>query len=518
MWRDGGWPFTHEGPAFFHRTLIYAQHLAAGDLFPIWSSEDVFGFGSPMPLLYHKQFYLLAAPIALATGSLKLADALALWLMLVCGAAGMYACARVLGARRLASAVAGVSLIAANYTVTDWLVRGNVAELSAMMLVPWLLYFLIVGRQGNQIPAGAGVLLALVAYAHSVLAFFSGVIFAVAMVILAATNGADRRLLLPRAWWRPVVLASALVTPLALLTRVFSPAYDFSRILTPPFRPIDQFRPLSMYLWDTTWAFGQTVAGYTRQLDIPMMTLGVAVAGFAGWRGWTHQPSIGRARLRALALPFVVGLLALLLQLPTTNAIYEAIPGAAYIQFPWRLLALITPCLILCAVVAADLVLVDPVRLVVLAAAGAWMVAGSGALVPIHDPRYPQTEWSRLPPQSFSGFREYEPAAALPIGESRARLDAAWREAGCQVTRREPGLETLNVQFDVVCGATTPLVLPVYSSPVHSVRIGAETRTVPCLAVEQLPALCGVVVPGGASLVTVRMPTVGRAFRAIIGS
>src|SRR4051794_14233030 len=152
---------SHEGPAFAQRTLVYARHLQQFDLVPIWSSADASGFGSPMPLFYHRLFYLLAAPLLLVTASAKSATLVTLAIVLVVGAWGMYRLVRTLGGGALAASVAGVCLIAANYTVTNWLVRGAVAELTAAMIVPWVYTEFVNARQQRRMPWRLGLWLAL---------------------------------------------------------------------------------------------------------------------------------------------------------------------------------------------------------------------------------------------------------------------------------------------------------------------------------------------------------------------
>ena len=127
----------------------------------MWSSSDAAGFGSPMPLLYHKLFYLLAAPLSLITGTIRSADLLVVAGALVLGAYGMYALTRALAASRLAATAPGCVLIVANYTVTNWLVRGALAELTAAMLVPWPLRSFIGALRGGRMSIGLGVWLAL---------------------------------------------------------------------------------------------------------------------------------------------------------------------------------------------------------------------------------------------------------------------------------------------------------------------------------------------------------------------
>src|SRR4029077_7827014 len=116
-----------------------------------------------------------------------------------------------------------------------------------------------------------------------------------------------------------------------------------------------------------------------------------------------------------------------------------------------RLLAVITPAMILSFVCLADALLPEQPRLVVLGAPPAWMMAGCGAFVPIQDPRLPNTETVSLANLTFSGFREQESAAAPPTAELRARIAERWMQTGCSVEQRQADAEVLVAQFDVSC-------------------------------------------------------------------
>src|SRR5262245_40180289 len=153
---------------------------------PIWSSADVSGFGSPLPLMYHKLFYFLGGALALITGSIKSADVTAIALLLVAGAGGIALTLRSLGASRLAAIIGGCCLITANYTVTNWLVRGALAEFTSAMIVPWVLFYFVRSVNAGRIAAGLGISLGLLWLSHSVLGYFTGVILAFSFLLMAA--------------------------------------------------------------------------------------------------------------------------------------------------------------------------------------------------------------------------------------------------------------------------------------------------------------------------------------------
>ena len=104
LWGASGWPQNHEATTFAVRTQIYADHLRAGDLLPVWSSRDNGGLGSPQPALYHKLFYLTAGSLRVAGASLKNALVLATVAFLVIGAAGTRRLAAALGSSEIGRA------------------------------------------------------------------------------------------------------------------------------------------------------------------------------------------------------------------------------------------------------------------------------------------------------------------------------------------------------------------------------------------------------------------------------
>ncbi|HUR36006.1 MAG TPA: hypothetical protein VM032_19520 [Vicinamibacterales bacterium] len=500
-WNADGWPMNHDGPGFAQRVHIYARHLAAFDLLPIWSSADASGFGSPMPLFYHRLFYVVAAPLALATGSVKFAVLVTLASALVAGAAGVYRLTRLLGAGRLAATFAGCSLIAANYTVTNWLVRGAVAELTGAMLVPWTLFYFVQALRAGRMPVALGAVLALLWHAHSVMAFHTALVLAISFVVLAIVQPAHLALLRPRTAWLALAAFALLVGPHLAAMAVAQSRYDLSRFVSWPLHPSYQFRPLAWYFWDRHWTWGHTVSGLTLQIDLPMLALlGVGIVAAAG-RGPLREWSV--ASLAPVALPAA---LCLALQMHWTERFYLYVPGAAFIQFPWRLLAVLTPALIALAFTVADRALPHDARLLALAASAAWMVAGSGAFVPIVDPRFPLDPPS-LRGVDFSGYREYEPVTAPRLAELRSAVESRWRELGCGVVREAPDEETTTVSFDVTCDRSAVIPLPVYASVLHRAHVSRFDRAQRCADVPGVPSTCGVTVPAGHSVVQLSTPT-----------
>ncbi|HEY3045161.1 MAG TPA: hypothetical protein VGJ39_14105 [Vicinamibacterales bacterium] len=512
-WSAPGWPANHEDNSFAVRTLIYARHFSWLDFIPVWSSADSSGFGSPMPLMYHKLFYVLAGALALATGSVKSANVIAVGLLLVAGASGIYLTVRTLGGSRLAATVAGCSLITANYTVTNWLVRGAMAEFCGAMMIPWVLLFFVRTIQSGRLAIGLGVSFGLLWLSHSVLAYYTGLILGSTYLLLLLMRLAPVSAIDPRTAWPSGVWFAVLVGPYLVLMAIVGREYDFSRILTPPFRPIYQFKPPSAYLWDRQWRFGGTASGLTVQLDHAVLLLMAIGLGALAIR----KPSDDTGtRWRAVqpALPFLVILaLGSFLQLPVAAPFYEWVPGAQFIQFPWRVLAIMTPALIVAAVYLADRALPPDGRHFILGGAMIWMVVSCGSFAPLRDPRI------RLDPPlthlTFSGFREYEPRQAAPLAEIQTKLSARWKEAGCSYETANPDNDEVSTaRFHTLCGQSAVLPLPLYASAAHVVMTSNQPRGEPCMLLPDFPGVCGAVIPAAEDTVAVKLPNVA----SVVGS
>jgi hypothetical protein len=93
-------------------------------------------------------------------------------------------------------------------------------------------------------------------------------------LLLALMRMAPWSLLNPRTAWPSIACCLSCVIPFVIPMAIFGSAYDFTRIINPPFRPLYQFRPALSYVWDTHWsAVGRKSFGLTVQLDHPMLLL-----------------------------------------------------------------------------------------------------------------------------------------------------------------------------------------------------------------------------------------------------
>jgi len=520
IWGQPGWPQNHEFNSFVQRTQIYAAHYRFHDFLPIWSSIDNKGFGSPQPLLYHRLFYAVAGAFAIITVSIKPALILAIVVFLLIGAWGIYFVMRALGVSRLASTIAGLSLIAANYTVTDWLVRGAVAELSGYMLVSWTMLYFLRSVQEERIRPGLGVILGLAFLAHSVLAYYLGLFYAAILFILIAARQVGFKIALVKSGLVALVFFLAIVLPFLIPMKIMGSAYDISRQLTATYHPAHQFQPLVDYFW-RHWLFGQVWSDITVQIDLPI-TLLVMMGLFAAFCYRRDEPNRRKFRPRIFqpVLPFALLLIiTLFLQSRFSAEFYRWVPGAAYIQFPWRLLAVITPTAIVLGLYLVDKLVPSLPARIVIVVFGLSMIVSSGAFAHIYYGSLNKFD-PPLAPLTLSVYGEFIPKNVPDPPYTLQQVLSSAKASGCSIADGPPKTEVKRTEFHIDCRRATRIALPIYASTAHQLRIQSAAGPQPAVscapAPAQFPALCGVSLPAGKSVVNVRFPTYFTFLRSLL--
>ena len=65
--RHSGWSFGQTPPDPL-LVQIYAAHFRHGDLYPVWSSSDAFGMGTPVLLFYQRAFFTVGGLVFIVLG------------------------------------------------------------------------------------------------------------------------------------------------------------------------------------------------------------------------------------------------------------------------------------------------------------------------------------------------------------------------------------------------------------------------------------------------------------------
>lgn len=335
--RQNGWYPNHETWSGFERVESWRRAFAAGDWAPVWTPFCNNGHGCPTPLLYHRLFNafagLLAVFLGTATG-LKLAVPL----VLAAGALGMHRAVRAIGAP-LGMCIAGALLfVTGPYVLTDWLARNAFAEFTAIALVPWVLAGVVRLSRGEDAGLGLGVSTALLFHAHSVMCLYLLPVLPIAGLVAIGTSrrpGAPAFAAVAR-WSARTLLRFAapfllLTGPVLLATAALRNALNLDYLSI--FHPARGYVPMARYALDPyDWS---DPYGYSVEVGRWLLVLLVA-SGFGAWI------------LRARRDPAVVTLLLggafyVWLLHPSSSGFYYQVPGAALLQFPWRLVVMLLP-------------------------------------------------------------------------------------------------------------------------------------------------------------------------------
>ncbi|MDX6198826.1 MAG: hypothetical protein QOJ79_1977 [Actinomycetota bacterium] len=517
-----GWPANHDGAKMFFRTQVFAAHFSQGDLFPVWSGSDAFNLGTPMPAYYQRLYYSLAGALFLLTDDLKSATVLSLAAFMVVGALGMRAAVAVVSDSRALRFVIPAALLLSNYAYTDWLVRGAGAEFSAMMLVPWLIWWslkLVVQREFSW---SIVAIFTLLFYAHNAIALVAVPVPLLAFVLyLVACARADglRLALLARPALSALATA-ALIAPALLMQLRMNRDFDPTTKITQDFTIAGGFRDAHDYLLDRDYKWLTSGGGYTVQLNVvSWVALGVLVATTAARHAWRRQ-----ARRPRDATTLVLVLLAgyAFLQLRVSQGTYDALPLLPQIQFPWRMLTLITPLLLLAITLlyGARDGASEPAR------SSRWWAVGACVWLAAYLLVSPAADKDRLPrlatltstSDEFYESGEYTPRTRAPgddrdlTGGELMALYSQLRSAGyaCGLHPVDARFEGLERRFQASCSQSGIEPLPVtYSS---YTRVWINGRPERPIRNDRDPRLF-VQLPAGTVEVRVVEPTFWRVLR-----
>lgn len=336
---------AHDAPHSVFFLTEFDAALRDGVWYPGWGTDHAFGYGWPTFVFYPSLAYYAAAGFHVL-GASQVVAVKWTWALATMGAGlAMYAFARhIMGRNR--GLLAAIVYIYVPYHLADIYVRAALAEYCAFVWMPLTLlaFHLLAERVTARRIGLAGLLYGALWMTHNVTALaFTPLLAVYVLFRILAEPRPDQG----RAWNDRFVqaaaalagaflglgVAAALVLP-NLLERIYinqeqwvRASYDYSLHFVYPFQFLSSF-----------WGYGAAgpgpVDGMSFQLGaVPVILSLVATVG-AFWRP---------ARERALTLFFgCATVLVVFLMLPVSAPIWEMLPIAALVQFPWRLLALTT--------------------------------------------------------------------------------------------------------------------------------------------------------------------------------
>ena len=504
-----GFPPNHEDETFVLRTMVYAKHFQFGDLFPVWSASDNFGMGSPFPGLYHRLFYMMSGAVYAVTSNSKVSIALTLIVFTSIGVYSVFLLLRSFDSSVFVSLLGASVLPFLNYSVTNWLVRGAMAEYSAMMLIPLFLYIAKRSIDRALLYGRLGLIMGFLFLAHSVIAYFTALLTGFIMIGCCLLGLSTWKMFSVRKVCF-AVLGFFAVTWWSLLPMLYlRQRYDMSRLL-PDFLAVRfQFRRITEYVWDSSWSWSNPPQLFTVQLDIVIV---ISVMVLVVMRKYDRKQY------------WVFGLLILTMvfQYGGSWRLYEFIPGAKYIQFPWRLLALASTLFVLLAFTGLrkSKVAVSVVALSTILLSGTWQRVDYYNYPDRLEDRNSRT----LSAYSLSLFGEYlpanatllepDPSSSAVFGEWKYQIDKFLNtfnnSNSCEVNRVSPIDEIRRIAFTTKCVRGSVVLLPIFATDAHLTKSTHPNFQKHCIIQSRYQSLCAVFVPSGVTSVDVVIPSFGQ--------
>ncbi len=311
------------------RLLEFRDLLGAGYLSPQWATNFYQGFGSPYFGYYQPGFFYLSSLVPWSVAPMRAFGISVLALAWLGYAATFFLVRRWFG--ELSGAFSGSLLLLSVYASTEIYIRGDFTEFAAMMLLPAALWALAAWVEDGRLSRIAlfGLIAGALPVTHPAIGLVGYGVLGMLTVALLATPHRGRVVAALAAlligiglsgfYWMPVLLEWDLVSP----ARAFAGFYDYSRHFVDPLA---------------------LIGPYTRETGIPF-TLGpvlpAAVAiNLATLIAFRHR--LDRSQSIAVVLAFATLASMVFLMSEASGFVWAHVAPLQRIQFPWRLLALVT--------------------------------------------------------------------------------------------------------------------------------------------------------------------------------
>ena len=328
---DDGFPQSADGLLHLLRLVLLDRYLREGLLFPRWLPGLVFGRGYPVFDYYGPATYYLAEAFHLAGLGFMPALMAAFSALVILAGGGMYALARALFGPRQdwAALLAAAAYMYAPYLLTNVFLRGALAEVGAMALLPWILWStcrLMEAEQPWRYVLPVTLSLGGLAVTHDITLLFVPPVWLALVAVLWWRGGRQPGRL---AWAAGGAVAAMGASAFFWLPLVLERRY----LANAAYQIAVTYLPANVWTFrnflDTAIPFGYTFSGPFRlglvQLVLALIGLVAARRRDGAWLFLLGLALIGSSAIGGWALPIWLHSQLLLVA-----------------QFPWRLLAVVS--------------------------------------------------------------------------------------------------------------------------------------------------------------------------------
>jgi|GEM_PF-3193232 len=319
-----GWYYSHEFDRYLYLILEFRDIFESGQWYPRWASRLMNGYGYPTFIFYQPGFFYFMLPFTYLPVTLPHAFFIGWFVIFLVSAIGAYKLARLFNHDRFISTLFAVTYLFMPYAYTNLYIRGDHSEFLAMMICSWVMYaiFRLQKEASAQVMRStwfiyiisvAGVF---VSHPHVAL-FLVGVIGWIVLVTLLGEGlhsrfayylmlGGTIATTLTAPYWFTMVQMDDLVN-IHRVKRTIGQSVSWIEMFT-------HTTPSGMSPWITT-------IGIINGFYVCIALLGLIL--------------VRKTRLFWQICPIM--LVSIVMNTHASLPLWHAVPGTAYIQFPWRI-------------------------------------------------------------------------------------------------------------------------------------------------------------------------------------
>jgi hypothetical protein len=341
---------SHDGRHSLFYQLEFLQGVADGRWFPRWGPDFGFGRGYPFYIFYSPATgYIVQAIEAWEWGGLVAAVKVAWLLGFLVGAAGAFRLAKEWWRDDRAAFIASLVYTYTPYKFVDIYVRGAFAEFWALALFPWvvLAFHQVVHHPRPRTIAKAALLYALLILTHTATALLFSTLMGILVLLEVGLIAYQRRQSQKplTGTLRAPILAGGIALVLGVLnaTIFWLPLLaeqrfiDVTQYVPANYNFANQFTEFWQF-FSPFWGFDYAVPGPNDGMSFQLGVLPLLLVIAALWLLTTRTLE----RVSAARLLWAIVSLGVVVVVMTALAypLWQNIPLAAMVQFPWRALGL----------------------------------------------------------------------------------------------------------------------------------------------------------------------------------
>jgi hypothetical protein len=343
---SGSWPQSHDGVRFLCHLDQFKDAFDSGILYPRWFPNYYGGYGYPIFIFYQPGYFFFSLPFTYLLPDILSASYASIVAMFFIGGAGAYLLVRRITADRIVSLFCSLMFLLTPYIYVNLYVRGDLAELLAMFLTPWALYFLM-GLKDRIVENTAiapfililSLVLAAMVYSHPFTSMFFYPLFCLIMFSMILEMDRKNAVRFLIAGGISLVFAVIFSSPYWLT------AFQMKKYVEYHSAGVGELSAENhvvyfQQLFSRFWGFGGSEPGTANdgmsfQLGLPHFI--AAVLGF-----WLNRKD------KFYSSTFLLYVFCILMMTPPASFLWKNIPLLNLVQFPWRLLSVIAILQIIC--------------------------------------------------------------------------------------------------------------------------------------------------------------------------